>query len=101
MSPLPAVGAEGSARCWGLRSVCSRPAWARVLCTVVVHTAAHRCVREPQPALPQAAGKAFRVMETVFCHSVLFSVSVTENLHGSAENYEQSTNKLPQQKSLY
>lgn len=49
---------------------------------------AEGCQGEQQaPMQPQVPGKSYMVMETMFCCSVLFSVSVTTNLHGSAENY--------------
>lgn len=63
------------------------PSWARVFCTVLFYRAGKWLLGEQQPTLPQAPGKSFTVMGTMFCHSVLFPMSATKNLHGSAENY--------------
>lgn len=44
------------------------PGWAQMLCSVPFHLAGKELSEEQEPVLPQARGKPFTVMETVFCH---------------------------------
>lgn len=39
-----------------------------MLCSVPFHLAGKELSEEQEPVLPQARGKPFTVMETVFCH---------------------------------